>query len=810
MDAASSDHVRRVNREDLRTSLADLHEICGCAFAVVSTSEFGHDPTWEFPESVTSHRGLGSQRPYTAPTMKILQDLPASLRSDVSFSNLVDFKGSSSAEFCSSRIRCVMDGLVIRCDRDFDRDLRSAFKDEEPPEEGWTEDALREQAILHSAWMIFWRGKVFGGLTAMLATMQSHATPPVNMQADRHVNFINPKLCAKARVIVAISIDGGKITEVEKNVLPKLILDVLSDIRRRQYTWATNTWIIWAQFQNPVQLLKSMNGERNLRPDMRERYQFAMDQTWTPFTYVAVDDTEEKKQLLAKDRIPRPMSLLDRERQMSVESVMQSSLLDTTAANSLVSACMNFPDKSAVDFLLDRHRAIDRVMAYYQLAVRVGHSPTMATPVSVDGDSVIVGSAAEVTSGIAWGLDLAPLTADSALACYADTSASEHGRCRVVWSPSYAPQDEPFVCSGGSECRKIFTAPPPELPGEVQNLATSNPSLGVVHVSWAIAIINVRAPEIYRYELSNDNFNTSIVEVANSATSYTFTSEFPIERRPYSVRSINIAGYSPVQQEFVRADYIGCATRASLLAMHSLNFQTVVLGAASSRDACRLACRAECMRNFGIFGHDAGAGTAKCVCGNMTNVPTVPGCALCALSGDETASGCGDASGSLVSIYDSGTPVRVVIPPMDWFHDYAVTATYEEPLGGYPVVNIKNDSWTQSWLGGTPPVTVFFDAGRPVIVEGFRTKMGPDANLKSYRDFIVKCQTTSNPADAYTVSAGTGGDHTEENGYYWNEYWFDDKTTCQRWQFVMTNSHKPGDGVGIQAFDFYATEEVCV
>eukprot|EP00928_Gymnodinium_smaydae_P027534 TRINITY_DN21270_c1_g7_i3.p1 TRINITY_DN21270_c1_g7~~TRINITY_DN21270_c1_g7_i3.p1 ORF type:complete len:1400 (+),score=149.64 TRINITY_DN21270_c1_g7_i3:206-4405(+) len=455
-------------------------------------------------------------------------------------------------------------------------------------------------------------------------------------------------------------------------------------------------------------------------------------------------------------------------------------------------------------------RAIDRVMAYYQLAVRVGHSPTMATPVSVDGDSVIVGSAAEVTSGIAWGLDLAPLTADSALACYADTSASEHGRCRVVWSPSYAPQDEPFVCSGGSECRKIFTAPPPELPGEVQNLATSNPSLGVVHVSWAIAIINVRAPEIYRYELSNDNFNTSIVEVANSATSYTFTSEFPIERRPYSVRSINIAGYSPVQQEFVRADYIGCATRASLLAMHSLNFQTVVLGAASSRDACRLACRAECMRNFGIFGHDAGAGTAKCVCGNMTNVPTVPGCALCALSGDETASGCGDASGSLVSIYDSGTPVRVVIPPMDWFHDYAVTATYEEPLGGYPVVNIKNDSWTQSWLGGTPPVTVFFDAGRPVIVEGFRTKMGPDANLKSYRDFIVKCQTTSNPADAYTVSAGTGGDHTEENGYYWNEYWFDDKTTCQRWQFVMTNSHKPGDGVGIQAFDFYATEEVCV
>eukprot|EP00928_Gymnodinium_smaydae_P027532 TRINITY_DN21270_c1_g7_i1.p1 TRINITY_DN21270_c1_g7~~TRINITY_DN21270_c1_g7_i1.p1 ORF type:complete len:568 (+),score=63.85 TRINITY_DN21270_c1_g7_i1:131-1834(+) len=355
MDAASSDHVRRVNREDLRTSLADLHEICGCAFAVVSTSEFGHDPTWEFPESVTSHRGLGSQRPYTAPTMKILQDLPASLRSDVSFSNLVDFKGSSSAEFCSSRIRCVMDGLVIRCDRDFDRDLRSAFKDEEPPEEGWTEDALREQAILHSAWMIFWRGKVFGGLTAMLATMQSHATPPVNMQADRHVNFINPKLCAKARVIVAISIDGGKITEVEKNVLPKLILDVLSDIRRRQYTWATNTWIIWAQFQNPVQLLKSMNGERNLRPDMRERYQFAMDQTWTPFTYVAVDDTEEKKQLLAKDRIPRPMSLLDRERQMSVESVMQSSLLDTTAANSLVSACMNFPDKSAVDFLLDRH-----------------------------------------------------------------------------------------------------------------------------------------------------------------------------------------------------------------------------------------------------------------------------------------------------------------------------------------------------------------------------------------------------------------------------------------------------------------------
>merc|ERR1712107_310196 len=43
----------------------------------------------------------------------------------------------------------------------------------------------------------------------------------------------------------------------------------------------------------------------------------------------------------------------------------------------------------------------------------------------------------EVQRGIAWNVALSDMTQVTALACYSDTSDSEYGSCKVLWTPSY-------------------------------------------------------------------------------------------------------------------------------------------------------------------------------------------------------------------------------------------------------------------------------------------------------------------------------------------------------------------------------------
>jgi hypothetical protein len=85
-----------------------------------------------------------------------------------------------------------------------------------------------------------------------------------------------------------------------------------------------------------------------------------------------------------------------------------------------------------------------------------------------------VGDDIEVSEGadLSHSLSISPLSPDSALACFADSSASELARCHVLWSgaSNALVGAAPHICDMGSICRDLFVRPPDEVPEIVTNM----------------------------------------------------------------------------------------------------------------------------------------------------------------------------------------------------------------------------------------------------------------------------------------------------------------------------------------------------
>ena len=70
----------------------------------------------------------------------------------------------------------------------------------------------------------------------------------------------------EARVVVAVSIDGGPITQVERFLIPEISSSVISDVRRRAFSWGGGATIVWVRFPTVEHMLRSLDGEVNLKP----------------------------------------------------------------------------------------------------------------------------------------------------------------------------------------------------------------------------------------------------------------------------------------------------------------------------------------------------------------------------------------------------------------------------------------------------------------------------------------------------------------------------------------------------------------
>jgi len=206
--------------------------------------------------------GLDDHGTFTAPAMTICENLNYNLKKHPFLQQCmtvaVDFAGSTSGDFCKSRVRWVQDGNKV-----YEADARLFSDDKEQTE--------------HSFWVSYWRGKVAGALTATLIHMGGRKLPE---HEKRHETFLGGEKMGQKesqscffrgvpgkdniRLVLAVSIDGGPITQVEKSSIPSITSNVISDLRRRGFSWSNVAHIVWCSFPSIKDLIRSLAGERNL------------------------------------------------------------------------------------------------------------------------------------------------------------------------------------------------------------------------------------------------------------------------------------------------------------------------------------------------------------------------------------------------------------------------------------------------------------------------------------------------------------------------------------------------------------------
>jgi len=217
--------------------------------------------------------------------MRVVETLPGKMTAENCrrVTSLVDFAGSTSKDLCDSKIRSLggPSGTVYHA-ADFDQDLRGTpeynaeFKDylarhkgefeerAKAPEATKTLDILAKEgfAIKNSQWNSYWRGKVAGGL-CMALTMS-----PGKEVTDKELESLNigklQKGSSTLRAVIAVMIDGGPITQQEHREMPQICDDVVFDLRRQGYDWASNAHVLLVRFPDVEKMLQSLDGEPNL------------------------------------------------------------------------------------------------------------------------------------------------------------------------------------------------------------------------------------------------------------------------------------------------------------------------------------------------------------------------------------------------------------------------------------------------------------------------------------------------------------------------------------------------------------------
>jgi len=122
-------------------------------------------------------------------------------------------------------------------------------------------------------------------------------------------------------------------------------LQALSDVRRRRYSWASRSYVVWAHFPSVNDFVRSLAGERNLMPDDDKELCFAIDNGLTPLTY--------KYACPANRSLPVPKhSLLT----VTPEHLLEASRGRGVHLKHLLAACdrVGFCDLEAAELILQR------------------------------------------------------------------------------------------------------------------------------------------------------------------------------------------------------------------------------------------------------------------------------------------------------------------------------------------------------------------------------------------------------------------------------------------------------------------------
>jgi len=78
-------------------------------------------------------------------------------------------------------------------------------------------------------------------------------------------------------------IDGGPVTQQEQREMPQICDDVVFDLRRQGYDWASNAHVLLVRFPDVQTMLRSLDGEKNLRRSERFKMQQKDESLWGQF-----------------------------------------------------------------------------------------------------------------------------------------------------------------------------------------------------------------------------------------------------------------------------------------------------------------------------------------------------------------------------------------------------------------------------------------------------------------------------------------------------------------------------------------------
>mmetsp|Transcript_126083 Transcript_126083/g.223277 ORF Transcript_126083/g.223277 Transcript_126083/m.223277 type:complete len:652 (+) Transcript_126083:189-2144(+) len=188
------------------------------------------------------------------------------------FSVATEFEDSSGCRFWESRIRSCTAAETLNGKADLEANYQPAFRG--PGE--WNESARQQMAIENSFLFCHWRGKCSGILSQALVNIGDTDLPDAEKETETRLGPMNQasaqglqvagKAEDKVRVVVVVSIAGGDVVDTQRKHIPGLCKDVLRDLKKT-YSWAENSWIVWCDFPDVEDFVKSLAGHRCLVPD---------------------------------------------------------------------------------------------------------------------------------------------------------------------------------------------------------------------------------------------------------------------------------------------------------------------------------------------------------------------------------------------------------------------------------------------------------------------------------------------------------------------------------------------------------------
>jgi len=246
-----------------RISLADLSDALGAHIVICSSPETQHN---------------------TINALSVVQNLPKRFKEEFKhkLSSLVDCQESAARKRCFDKVRSVAGSTSATHHDDFNRDITgspgeftrefSGFiaehrGDLEARARAMKNDlfdvAKQRFAIRNSQWNSYWSGKIAGGLSMALTMTQSiECNRDILMQAVGLGNL--NKDTQSLRAVIAVMIDGGPVMQEEQRKMAELCDEVIFDLRRRGYEWATHAYVLPVAFPDVETMLRSLADEKNL------------------------------------------------------------------------------------------------------------------------------------------------------------------------------------------------------------------------------------------------------------------------------------------------------------------------------------------------------------------------------------------------------------------------------------------------------------------------------------------------------------------------------------------------------------------